>query len=418
MIRIYAALAMILAMSVSKAMAEPAQDWTDRIEITGWAEAIHSAAVDSPHEPVTSRARLRLNMEADLGPIFAKVSGDAEKNLEIESETGVRLHEAWMEYVGSSWDVRLGRQVIIWGKADGVQITDVICPPDYTESITRDLDEIRMPVDAAKLRFLGENLDTEFIWIPFFRSAELAGNDSPWEVKTVLPASVSMTKNSTDKPDAALENGEFALRLSSYQSGFDISASAFYTWDDFATSHRTVSTVGSTTFVTVSPEHHRMGVVGLDFSRPWSDFVFRFETACYLGRYFETKSLAVDPIKKNSVKWLAGVDWTPGDDWSIIAQYTGEDIIDYNPILSSNHHDRTVTLNISKDLLRDTLTLSSMLYYNCNDQDSFLRAKADYEYSDGLHFIAGLDLFNGKGAGSYGRYDDNSQLWFKTKYSF
>lgn len=418
MARLSIALVLALALTVSTAMADQEPGWRDRIEFTGWAEGIHSVAVDSPHDPVTSRARLRLKMETDMDFAYARISADAEKNWEIGTKTGARLHEFWLEHVGSGWDVRLGRQIIIWGKADGVQITDVICPPDYTESITRDLDEIRMPVDAVKLRFLGESLDTELIWVPFFRSAEQAEGDNPWAVKPVLPPSVSMTRNNIDKPDADLKNGEFALRLSSYQSGFDISASAFYTWDDFAANHRTVNTVGPTTFVTVSPEHHRMGVIGLDFSRPWSDFVFRFETACYVGRYFETKSLAVNPRKKNSVKWLAGIDWTPGNDWNVIAQYTGEDILDYDPVLSSNHHDRSATLNISKDLLRETLTLSTMLYYNCNDQDSFLRTKADYELSDGLHCIVGLDLFNGRALGRYGRYADNSQLWFKTKYSF
>jgi hypothetical protein len=78
----------------------------------------------------------------------------------------------------------------------------------------------------------------------------------------------------------------------------------------------------------------------------------------------------------------------------------------------------TTTLNISKDLLNQTLTLSSMLYLNLNDLDSFYRAKADYEISDGLHVILGADVFGGTRAGSYGQYQNNSQIWLKTKYSF
>ena len=50
------------------------------------------------------------------------------KNWEIAEETGFDLHEAWLEYAAEGWDMRLGRQTIIWGKADGVQITDIISP--------------------------------------------------------------------------------------------------------------------------------------------------------------------------------------------------------------------------------------------------------------------------------------------------
>ncbi|ADU61590.1 MAG: hypothetical protein KUA35_14190 [Pseudodesulfovibrio sp.] len=415
--RLFAAVVLIILLAGAEAMAAEVPEWLERVALSGWIEGVQSAAVKAPHDPVTSRARMRLIAEADWDAVYANVSVDAEKNWKIDGQKALSLHEGWLEHVGQGWDVRLGRQTIIWGRADGVQITDVICPPDYTESITRDLDEIRIPVEAAKVRLLGSSMDLEMIWIPVFQSATLPGRDNPWGSETSWPAGMTVVQNDTKKPDLSLGNSEVAMKLAAYRSGYDMSASVFYTWDDFAANHRTVSTVGPSS-VEFSPRYHRMTVLGLDFARPWSDFVFRFETAGYLGRYFETRQLAIDPKRKNSVKWLGGMDWTPGGDWSVIAQLYGEHLLNHESCLVAERDEVSTTLHVSKKVLRQTLTLSGMVYYSVNDQDTFFRAKADYEWSDGLHFLVGADLFNGRHSGSYGRYEDNSQLWVKVKYSF
>ena len=152
---------------------------TDSLEIKGWADTTQSARIHDPNNTLTSRARLRLETSGYLNEIYGFVSIDAEKNFKIKSETGLELQEAWMEYASDNWDIRLGRQIIIWGKADGIRITDNISPPDYTESVTRDLDEIRMAVDAVKFRLLGDNITTEFTLIPVFRSSVQPEGDKP-----------------------------------------------------------------------------------------------------------------------------------------------------------------------------------------------------------------------------------------------
>ena len=46
--------------------------------------------------------------------------------------------------------VRLGRQFVIWGAADGVRVTDLVSPMDMTEFLAQDYDDIRMPVNALR----------------------------------------------------------------------------------------------------------------------------------------------------------------------------------------------------------------------------------------------------------------------------
>jgi hypothetical protein len=227
---------------------------------------------------------MRLEVAADMGRLYGFASADAEKNWKIGSETGIKAHELWLEHADADWDIRVGRQIIIWGKADGVQVTDIICPPDYTESITRDLDEIRQPVEAAKLRLLGKSVNLELIWIPVFREAKMPEGDNPWAITTAAPPGVRIDEDDTWKPGISLQNSEFAVKASAYFSGLDIAASAFYNWDDMPARHRAVSRISGLPDIRFHPKYHRMAVFGLEFSRPWSDFVFRGEAAYYVGR--------------------------------------------------------------------------------------------------------------------------------------
>ncbi|MDR3175021.1 MAG: hypothetical protein LBU06_00585 [Desulfovibrio sp.] len=388
-----------------------------RFKVSGWLEAMRSMRVRSPHDAVTSRLRMRLEVAADLGPLYGFVSADAEKNWKIASETGVEPHEMWLEHAQAGWDVRLGRQIIIWGKADGVQVTDIICPPDYTESITRELDEIRRPVDAAKLRLLGKSVNLELIWIPVFREAKLPEDDNPWATAMTSSPGLRVREDETRRPDISLGNSEVALKASGYFSGVDAAASVFYTWDDMPVRRRALSLESGAPVVRLRPEHRRMTVFGLEFSRPWSDFVFRGEAAYYLGRYRETIAPDRNPSPRDSLKWLFGVDWTPGEDWSVSAQIVNERMFGHAAYFSAEEDDTLFTLNIAKKLFNQTLTLSNMVFCDVNNGEFYNRGKVEYEISDGFFASAGFDAFSGKN-GQFGVYRDNTQAWFRLKYSF
>ncbi len=408
---------MIGGMAVRAMAADTGATWMEPFSLGGWADAIQSMRIHAPNDSLTSRARLRLELDADFDALCGFVSVDAEKNRRIDEETGIDLHESWLEYAAGRWDLRIGRQIIIWGKADGVQITDIISPPDYTESVTRDLDEIRMPVDAAKFRLLGDHVDTELIWIPVFEPAVLPSGDNPWAVEPDLPENVRLSHEAIVEPETSLENSEIALKVAAYLSGLDVAASVFYTWDDYPAYHRTTRSEGDTLFVDYAPRHHRLTVFGLEFSRPWSDFVFRGEAAYYMGKYHEAGAVNIDPIQKDLLKWLGGVDWTPGNDWTLIAQLTGDYIVDHDARLADDMHEAMATLNVSKKLLNQTLTLSSMLYYQVNQNETYIRPKVEYAVTDAWHLFVGADIFCGDD-GDFGVYRDNSQVWVKAKYSF
>lgn len=383
-----------------------------QFNINGFADSYLAARIKEPHDFLSSRSRLRLeaNMYFENTHLFA--SFNAMKNYVLEDQDGIELREVYFDYVADNWDLRVGRQIIIWGKADGMQITDQISPYDMTEFLARDYDDIRMPVDAFKLRLLILNADLELLWLPIFQPGIMPGKGSPWApVLDDLSQFNKINYSAALEPEKTLDSGEFGGRLSFFLSGIDLSLAALYTWSDFPVSNMHV--FGDS--LSIESEYYRYSFIGADFSSSLSDFVLRGETAYFLNnRFTSTKGI----IERNSLKALLGVDWYPGNEWTVSAQIADDFILDYNKAINADEHQWISTISISKSLFRNTLKLSTFAYVGLNEKEIFNRSSLDYALTDELHILAGVDIIGGRSSGMFGQYKDNSEIWIKAKYSF
>ena len=388
-----------------------------QLDVKGFVDTYHAVRVKDPQDYLSSRTRIRMETvaEGDDASIFA--SFNAIKNHILPSQTGFELREAYLEYAADNWDLRIGRQIVIWGKADGVEITDVISPKDYTEFLARDYDDIRIPVDAFKFRHLRDQMTAEFIWVPVFQSAILPAGDNPWAFGAETPADLEISYKDPVVPERKLENGEIGGRVSFYLPGIDLAFSSLYTWDKVPVMNQTLIENSETKHLTIQPEHHRLAFVGFGFAAPYRSLVFRGESALLKGKHFEPEDPSNGLFKKNALNSLVGVDWYPGGEWTISAQFADCFILDYDEKIGDDEHEMLATFSISKSLFRNTLTLSAFGYVGVNDRELFNRSSMDYELTDGLHLEAGIDVFAGDD-GMFGQYKDNTEVWTKAKYSF
>ncbi|MDO5536676.1 MAG: hypothetical protein Q4F72_04015 [Desulfovibrionaceae bacterium] len=397
---------------------EQVGDWlSDSVQLSGWLETIHGTRLLSTDEPITSRVQGRAEAAVNWSSFYGFVSLDAELNWIVDQNSHIAPREAWLEYASDSWSLRFGRQIIVWGKADGLRVTDNICPVDYSDFMNRNLDNMRIPVTAALLRLSGETLVTDLVWIPEFRPAVFPERDDPWGALFSFSDSPYMRMRDSELPPFSLENSEFGMRVAGYFSNFDISASVLHTWDDLPVYDSAVVYSAQGPYVEITPKYKRMTVLGLDVSVPWSDFVFRAEGAVFLDRHLTALTPGDSVRRKNTVKWLVGVDWSPGGDWSVTAQFSDEQILDYEEDLNSKEHRHTGTLNISKKFLNQTLTVSNMLYVMTDDRAWADRFQVEYSLMDGMTIAAGIDWIDGSD-GTYREMTKNSQIWTRLKYSF
>jgi hypothetical protein len=381
------------------------------VGVSGYVESCQITQLHEDNDFLSSQTGGRLELTAASGETRGFLSGDLFNN-DIETEEDqFRLREAYLDYQAGKWNFRVGRQVIAWGKADNVTVTDLICPIDYRDYFCYEFSDTKKPVEAVKTRFRKGNMTTELVWVPFFEAIGYPEADNPW-LKSDQTAEISV--QTAEEPGKNLKNNEWFGRVAINREGFDFAVSAFHCWWDTPCYHLATE-AGKTVLL---GEYYRVSGIGGEFSVPVGDLVIRGETAYFKGRQFERESYSGDYLERDALKMLLGLDWYPGNNWTISSQVADEIILDYDHAIARDRHDWLGTLKLSKKLLRETLTLSGLVCAALDEEDYYLKLSGEYALTDELHLTFGFLLFGGDSDGSFGRYRDQDGLLVKLKYSF
>jgi hypothetical protein len=357
-----------------------------RVGVKGFVDTYHAVRTEAPNDWMSSRSRVRGEVTLEKGNAGAFVSANLIHNAILKDRSGFQLREAYAYYSDDHWDVRAGRQIITWGVADALRLTDIISPMDYTEFLAQDYDDIRIPVGGLRLRYSREKWSAEAVAIPVSSFFDLPTDpENPWSVGPVLIG---------DEPKCRLCNMEYGGRLSFFLSGIDFSFSALHTWNKQPVMCNGVG------------EYRRMTMLGGDVSVPVGKCVIRGEVAEYLDELQSGGACAA------STNALVGLDWYAGNDWTLSAQYSHKYVA-----LGEHRNTGLSTLRISKDLLHNTLSLQTFAYIDVTNGGVFNRLSADYALNDQLHAIVGYDYFHAD-SGMFTVYKMNSELFVKLKYSF
>lgn len=408
------ALAALLLLLSPRLAAQGADDLQFRLN--GFVDTYHALRTASPNDWMSSRSRVRAEIDAFKGNTSAFVSLNAIQNSVVKDKTGVELREAFLRYADKGWELKAGRQIIIWGVADAVRITDIVSPMDYTEFLAQDYDDIRIPVNALRLKYSRNTFNIEAIWIPvpdFFILP--TDTDNPWSVAGAIPVPAEFHMDNT--PARRIRNSELGGRVSFFMPGVDFSFSALHTWNKMPAFAK--YTAAGSDLLQVEARHRRMDMLGADLSVPLGKFVVRAEAAFYINELLDAGFGKNDnnPLARNTLNSLLGLDWYPGNEWTVMAQYSHKYIASYTDLLSSRRHTSMATLNIKKNLLLNTLALSSMGYFDLTNSGFFVRTGADYSLTDQIHLLVGYDWFHGS-KGMFGMYGGNSEVWVKGRFSF
>ena len=389
-----------------------------KLELGGFIDSYHAVRLQDPYDFMSSRSRFRGEIRGvkDRSAVF--VSMNANHHNLLPELTFLELREGYLEYAGRNWDLRAGRQIIIWGVSDGIRITDIIAPMDFTEFLAREYDDIRMPVDGLKIRAFKNNFKCELVFVPVFQQFIYPVNpDNPWSILPDAGEGTVITLAEAREPEALLKNSEVGGRISFYLSGVDLSLVSLYTWNKMPV-FKTELSPGMDSTILI-PEHHRMLMNGIDFSKPIGSLVIRGEGALFSGEGYTCKlqGMSSELVRKQVVRYLVGVDWYPGNDWTVTGQFSHTTILQFEERMDCDRDNLMATLGISWKTLRGTLNFSAFGYMDLINKGFFNRTGIEYTLSDQIHLGAGVDLFGGDG-GMFGLYKDNSEAWIKVKYSF
>ena len=361
------------------------------------------------------------------------------------------LTEAYVDLFFENADLRIGKQQVVWGKADGIPINDIVCPWNLQDFILQDFDDIRIGLNMVKANYYFSFVNLEALWVPKFHPMELA-QSGPWVFSLPdtlnLPLEtpggldnlpVSISYHQPVLPADKLGNSEFGFRLYGFNLGFDWALSYLDAWDDVpALSEKQL--YASLTPAGMVPDsigiwqaYNRMKMVGFNFSRPVLTGVLRAEGGYFTGKQFGLDGINLDStgatigpfsVTKPYAQYMVGWDQNWKSWLNLSGQYIEQRILDYDTAIQNDEINRLVSLLVRGGFMNETLQYQILALGNLDYEDALMRTMLTYNYSDGVRLILGADFLKaGKNSMTFrqfdfGRFDLNDNAYLKVIYSF
>ncbi len=318
------------------------------------------------------------------------------------------LEEYYAEFNFNSFDLKVGKQIFSWGKADGFNPTDNLNPRDYIDLF---VEEEKIGVPSVNLLYYWRGFTFDFVFIPTYTPTRLPLADSRY---SFLDPKMLPVINRRDLPSDNLSNSQSAIRILKHISGWDLSVSYYDGYDDL-----TLAIVEND--LSLTPTYNRMRVIGGDFATTFGG----------LGIHGEAAQFFYDGSKNEDYfQYILGIDYTWTNviydhDIFLILEYMGDTTTqsreDERPAFASglgrvfrNSFLSTITYKFS-----DTLELENKFLFNMDHHLSYvIKPEVRYDITDDLKLTFGIDFIEGVQETFFGQFDKDDRAYFFLRHSF
>jgi len=322
-----------------------------------------------------------------------------------EYQSEAELGEAWVQgRLNHNTDLKLGRQIVVWGKSDNIRVTDVINPLDNREPGMVDIEDLRLPLGMARLDYYVGEWGLSALAIPeirFNKNAPYGGEFYPYP--TAMPKEIT--------PSDGGEHTEYALAANGIFSGWDLSLYWAQLYDDIP--HRVLTTTG--------PElhHNRLTMSGVATNVAINNWLIKAEAAYFSGLRYE----ALPGKQLSRTDALLGLEYSGFSDTTLSLEVVNRHMNEYTPVLRSEGIEEDIwqcALRYQGDFLHARLHLLALVsaFGARLDEGGFGRYSAAYDIADALTLTAGVVSYEGGKQFPFGAFADNDRLFLDLKYSF
>jgi hypothetical protein len=329
------------------------------------------------------------------------------------------LREAFVDLRFGRLDVRAGRQIIAWGRADGLNPTDNLTGEDLT-LLAPDDDDRRLGTTALRASYYLGDVSVAAFWLPEFR-----GHRFP------LPASPGSTfvRDRREWP-----GDQWALRVEQTGRAVDWSVSYFHGRDLTPDLGVRLAAAIPDREASIALSHHRVQAVGADMAVNLGRIGLRAE-----GAYIDTEDTAGrDPFTKNPfLVVVVGGDRTFREYLNLNVQYiyrfvrgqqtaqaglssTEARVAELQEILNSQatRVQHGASFRVSHKWLRETLEGECAAVGFFGPDGLALRPKVTYAATDHWKVLMGAEIYRGDSSSVFGLLRPNSTAYLEARWSF
>ena len=332
-------------------------------------------------------------------------------------ESDLELMNCYIEgQVSHRMDIKLGRQVVAWGKSDSFRITDVLNPVDYQEPGRKDLSESKLPVLMAKL-----DVYTGPFNLSVIGSFEHRWNRYPVFGSMFYPFDFPISDEDGTSP--SFSDMDYALALGTSFAGSDLSV---YMADYMDTTPYMKTAFPLPVFTL---EHARVKMIGADINHAWKNWLFKAEAAFFSGIRF---SDYLDPPFNlvhlsnqtfDTTQVLCGIEYMGFKDTYLSLEATNTRINGYDNSLERSgisKNNPRLAFKLIRTCLNGaaTITLQSK-FSGQNSQDGAVhKMEMSYNLSDDLTVSGGVLWFEAGKNFIYQTIGDKDMVFIDLSYYF
>jgi len=345
-------------------------------------------------------------------------------------EQELELRDAYVATWLGPLDLKLGNQIIVWGRADGINPTNNLTPYDMGRR-SADEDDRRLANLALRTDLHLGTLRLEGVYVPLFKPSAFPAFELPSPLVLDSPL----------WPDTAFENGIQAVRLHYEGSILEASLSYLYGFSTFpGIEYRGIDTNG----LHVGFRAYRHQVLGLDFSTTLGDYLgLRGEAAWRRADGGGEKTYT--PL--TDLRYVFGLDRELVTDLNLVVQYSGRYVFAWEALpslpggagspdpallallpesaLLEQIRSKNRMLNGQLDrlshgvvgrlqwaLLQETLNLELAGLYTLTTEELMLRPSLVHDLADALEVRWGATVYRGPEGTLFGLIDERQSEVF------
>lgn len=405
---------------VTEATPERIWDLSGSIEVSGsYNLRSHDSATGANYKGLQRlRSRLNLQLDVDLPrKTKLRLEGwgfyDAAYDLRGQErytrevldhyEFDAEIGEAWLQTeLLPNVDLKIGRQIAIWGHSETLRVLDVLNPLDNREPGRVDLEDLRRPLGMIRVDAYEGPWSVTALAIPELRFDRIpvVGSDFfpvPFEIPTREPKDI--------------RDPEFALAVNGVFSGLDLSFHGAWFHNDTPRFRRDL--------VPSRQVHDRLWLVGTGGAKTTGSWLWKYELAYVDGLGF------FNGPDQGRVDALFGFEYYGITDTTLVVEAVNRTLLRHEGAMRRGpdfvrRNSQEVAVRLSHDRMNNTLhflALGVLLGWDGQD-GSIFRFDVSYDVRDALTVGVGILLYQTGDLPALASFARNDRLIFQAKWSF